>query len=152
MKINSNADSLEFLSVTGSDKHVDALYSLLVQRRHSISHKEMPSPQQHRQFVLSHPYRAWYLIKRGTEFVGSIYLTEQNTIGVSAPATGTVVIAAAVKYITSHHKPLPPVPSIRPGDFHVNVAIADTRLRRVLRQIGANAVQTTYRLTTANDV
>lgn len=69
------------------------LYELLGERDPvaNISHREMPSFQQHRDFVDSHPYRAWYIIflehrddlYDGTnDPIGATYLTEQNEIGV----------------------------------------------------------------------
>mgnify|MGYP001605012207 CR=1 FL=1 len=60
------------------------LYHVLHERapEQSISHKEMPTFDQHRAFVERRPYKFWYLIQVDTEPVGSIYLTEQNEIGV----------------------------------------------------------------------
>lgn len=66
---------------------VQALYELLKERTpiESISHKEMPSFEQHGRFVRSKPYEHWYLIRSSAEFryddLGSIYLTRQDEIG-----------------------------------------------------------------------
>lgn len=63
------------------------LYDLLVQRDPiaNISHnpKEMPTFDQHRRFVDSRPYRAWYVIYADDAPIGAVYLTQQNEIGVS---------------------------------------------------------------------
>ena len=60
------------------------LYELLSQRdtRANISHKKMPTFQEHVEFVKSKPYKKWYIIKDGLEKVGSIYLTKQNEVGI----------------------------------------------------------------------
>jgi RimJ/RimL family protein N-acetyltransferase len=60
------------------------LYELLQERQPyvNISHRVMPSWKQHNKFIASHPYSAWYLIKSGPEFVGSVYLSAANEIGV----------------------------------------------------------------------
>jgi RimJ/RimL family protein N-acetyltransferase len=60
------------------------LYRLLEERPVSanISHQEMPTWKKHKQFVKSRPYSAWFLIMDGEEVLGSIYLTQQDEIGI----------------------------------------------------------------------
>lgn len=48
----------------------------------NISHKRMPSLEDHRRFIASMPYKAWCLIDCG-EIVGSVYLTDRNEIGIA---------------------------------------------------------------------
>lgn len=59
------------------------LYKLLEERNSdvNISHKVMPSWQQHIAFIDSRPYTAWYLIWSRDVYVGSIYLSRQDEIG-----------------------------------------------------------------------
>ena len=59
------------------------LYNLLIERdsRQNISHKKMPTYNQHVSFVSSKPYSKWYVILHGVNKAGSIYLTSQNEIG-----------------------------------------------------------------------
>ncbi|RZD47131.1 MAG: N-acetyltransferase [Thaumarchaeota archaeon] len=63
----------------------DFLYDLLKEKdpRANISHKMMPSFSQHVKFVLSKPYSKWYVIEVSTNNIGSIYLTQNNEIGIS---------------------------------------------------------------------
>ena len=71
------------------DVNVDAaLYNLLEERPKvaNISHREMPDWQDHKDFVASEPYVAWYLIMKdetSTEFFGAVYLTRGDEIGIS---------------------------------------------------------------------
>ena len=60
------------------------LYELLTQRRQAanISHKKMPTYEEHVKFVRSRPYSKWYIINVNGEKAGSIYLTKQNEIGI----------------------------------------------------------------------
>ena len=60
------------------------LYNLLIERdsRQNISHKKMPTYNQHVSFVSSKPYSKWYVILYGVNKAGSIYLTSQNEIGI----------------------------------------------------------------------
>ena len=60
------------------------LYDLLMERdaRANISHKKMPTYNQHVAFVSAKPYSKWYVILSDTNKAGSIYLTSQNEIGI----------------------------------------------------------------------
>ena len=60
------------------------LYYLLMERdtRANISHKKMPTYNQHVSFVSAKPYSKWYVIFYGVNKAGSIYLTSQNEIGI----------------------------------------------------------------------
>jgi RimJ/RimL family protein N-acetyltransferase len=65
------------------------LYTLLEQRDPSvnISHKEMPSYEQHVAFIASHPYPfhkiIWFLGRR----VGVIYVTSHDEVGIQIEET-----------------------------------------------------------------
>ena len=60
------------------------LYDLLMERnpRANISHKKMPTYNEHVKFVSSRPYPKWYIILCDVNRAGSIYLTSQNEIGI----------------------------------------------------------------------
>jgi len=60
------------------------LFQLLKERdiRVNISHKKMPTYQQHMKFVKSKPYSKWYIILLSNEKVGSIYLSKSDEIGI----------------------------------------------------------------------
>ena len=60
------------------------LYDHLKERdpKANISHKKMPTYNEHAKFVLSKPYSKWYVIKLRNEKIGTSYLTKQNEIGI----------------------------------------------------------------------
>ena len=60
------------------------LYDLLKNRDPiaNISHKKMPSYDEHVYFILSNPYTIWYTIEYEGEKTGSIYLSKQDEIGI----------------------------------------------------------------------
>jgi len=62
------------------------LYRLLDERKswQSISHKEMPTFEDHVKFVNSKPYKHWYLVKRNLseEYIGAVYISKYNEIGI----------------------------------------------------------------------
>lgn len=60
------------------------LFELLKERESkvSISHRKMPSYNTHVKFVMSKPYTKWYIIKYQKEKTGSVYLSNQDEIGI----------------------------------------------------------------------
>ena len=60
------------------------LFEMLSQRNpnENISHKKMPTFDEHVKFVMSKPYSRWYIIYDNNEKVGSIYLSKQDEIGI----------------------------------------------------------------------
>lgn len=61
------------------------LYELLKNKdpNANISHKKMPSYDEHVEFVMSKPYTNWYIIEYDKKNIGSIYLSKQDEIGIS---------------------------------------------------------------------
>lgn len=59
------------------------LYELLKERTadQSISHKNLPTWEEHVSFFNSHPYHVWYLIEENRAWVGAIYITNQREVG-----------------------------------------------------------------------
>ena len=62
------------------------LYTLLQEREpyQNISHKEIPSYEDHVKFVRLQPYKGWYVLQdlESKSFLGAIYLTLENEIGI----------------------------------------------------------------------
>jgi RimJ/RimL family protein N-acetyltransferase len=62
------------------------LYQLLGERTQdqSISHKKMPTMEEHRAFIKSHPYKKWWLLYApDVGYVGSIYISKQREVGIA---------------------------------------------------------------------
>ena len=75
-------DNLKLLPI--NEKDYEFLYKLLSERKQItfISHKKMPTYEEHVKFVKSEPYSKWYIIQIDDKKIGSIYLTKQNEIGI----------------------------------------------------------------------
>ena len=60
------------------------LYNLLKERdsKTNISHKKMPTYNEHVNFVSSKPYACWYIIEYNEKKSGSIYLSKNSEIGI----------------------------------------------------------------------
>ena len=57
----------------------------LLSQRHSIvniSHKRMPTWEEHVKFIKSKPYSKWYIILKSKQKIGSIYLSKNDEIGI----------------------------------------------------------------------
>ena len=81
---------MELVLVRWSMRDLKVLYGLLEERTpdQSISHKAMPSFDDHCEFVANNPYLAWYFIVSEADvyndqytYVGAIYITHRREIG-----------------------------------------------------------------------
>ena len=68
---------------TVRDSDGEFLFELLKERdpRANISHKKMPTYDEHVKFVLSKPYSKWYIIFERNKKIGSVYLTKADELG-----------------------------------------------------------------------
>lgn len=73
---------LDLRPVTEAD--ADFLYRLLQDRppEAAISHKQMPTMDEHRAFIRSNPYACWYVVHNEMGDIGSAYLSKQDEIGI----------------------------------------------------------------------
>jgi RimJ/RimL family protein N-acetyltransferase len=117
------------------------LYQLLQERKPyvNISHCVMPNWQQHCKFIARRPYSAWYLVKSGTEYVGAVYLTAANEIGVSILARwhGLGLGPRAVRTLMRKHGR---------RRYLANINPRNKRSIRMFRQMGFKIIQETYEL------
>ena len=104
----------------------------------------MPTYNEHIEFVVNHPYRYWYIIEKLDKFIGSVYLTEQNIIGLNLYSETENDYIKTIELITKLHKPLPPIKSIRSKYFQVNVNPKNNVLINALESISMIHIQNTY--------
>jgi len=140
---NSEA-SIEFEKVDGKSQQTELLYELLKERRYSISHRKWTSYEEHKKFVSSVPYRVWYLVFRGKACLGSIYLQEDNSIGINLNNESLDVICQCVNFVTENFSPRKEIKSKVPPYFYVNVPHDNGKLKRVMEQLGCTPIQTSF--------
>lgn len=123
-----------------------ALFELLQQRgaEHAISHKKIPSFDDHCRFVDSRPYRFWYLIEVEGHYIGSVYITEMNEIGLFLKGSYALKIQEAIELVLSKHQPLPAISSKRIEAFSINVNPRNLDLIQSVEAMGGQHVQNTY--------
>lgn len=137
---------IDIYALGGPDQRsIDVLYELLAERppEANISHREMPTPEQHRQFVHRRPYEAWYFIEGPVGggpngIVGAAYLTKQREVGL---------------FIFSQHRgkghgrlALEELRRLHPGRILANVAPSNARSLRFFEAAGAKLIQYTLEL------
>jgi RimJ/RimL family protein N-acetyltransferase len=130
------------------------LYELLRERSTeddlfvNISHRALPTWGDHVKFIESDPYRFWYLIKAGEMFVGTVFLSHQNEIGITLfkSQRGNGYGTAAVSALIEQHEPLPAIPGKRRGVFLANINPSNSRSIQMFEKLGARLVQHTYEI------
>jgi RimJ/RimL family protein N-acetyltransferase len=117
------------------------LYDLLKERdpRANISHKKMPTYDEHVKFVMSKPYSKWYVIQYKNQNVGSIYLSKQNEIGIfirtnmQGRGIGEIALELLMKYDS---RPI----------YLANVSPQNKRSMKFFEKNGFKLIQHTYEL------
>jgi RimJ/RimL family protein N-acetyltransferase len=116
------------------------LWKLLNERKpeQSISHKYMPTWDEHCAFVYSYPYSAWFIIEDTGFLVGACYVTKHDEIGIGIldEYQGKGYGKAAVKEIIR----------LRCGRLLANINPANTRSIRLFESLGFKQIQATYEL------
>lgn len=114
------------------------LYKLLGERKpwQSISHKKMPTLDDHWDFVKSEPYRVWYLIQTDDVVAGCIYLTNEREIGISIfeKMKGKGIGSEAVRLMMDLYD----------GPIYANINPLNDASREFFTKMGFVPLQVTY--------
>jgi len=117
------------------------LYKLLNNRKNhvNISHKKMPTYNQHMKFVLSKPYSSWYIIMFKNQKVGSVYLSKQNEIGIFLidEMIGKGIGVKALKLLMEKNSK---------SRYLANINPKNKESIRFFKKIGFEIIQHTYEL------
>lgn len=130
-------DDIELDPVIPSDSQTELLYQQLSSRTYNISHRELPSYENHKKFVAKHPYRAWFIIKSKDVVLGNVYIQYDNSIGLNCShEINESQIKSILDVINIKINPLDPIPSVRSDKFFLNVATSNIDLQNKLKNIG----------------
>lgn len=106
----------------------------------NISHKKMPTYNEHTRFVLSNPYSKWYIILQKNKKIGNAYLTKTNEIGIfilksiKIKGIGTIVLEKIMK-----NNPR--------SRYLANVSPRNNKSSSFFKKNGFKLIQYTYELT-----
>ena len=125
------------------------LYELLRQRdidTVSLSHRVMPTVEDHIEFYRSKPYRWWYIVHASGQSVGTVYLTTRDEIGIDIrkDKQRCGYGAWAVKELMRRH------PNSKP--FLANINPKNTASLEMFRSIGFVDFQVTLRYNVAREI
>ena len=142
---------MNFELVIPTSAQIETLYTQLKNRSHSISHKSVPSFDEHAEFVQNHPYRKWIIVKDTEIAIGNVYIQYNNSIGLNVDSlVSCEQINKILKEIYASHSPLPAEPSVRFGEFFLNVATDNKMLQKKLSSLGFSEVERTFVLSKSN--
>lgn len=136
--------TLDFEKIIPTPNQINDLYELLLDRKNSISHTDIPSLNEHNKFVLSHPYLVWYLICKNEKLVGSLYVHSDNSIGLNVNQPTKESVSEIISFIKANHKPLPSIKSVRRGEFFMNVSSNNGDLIKCLQELGKEEIQHSF--------
>ena len=141
-----DARLISFELVIGRDEQIDNLYNLLKKRNFTISHKNLPSYNFHKQFVLENPYRYWYLITYEKKYIGSFYLKKDNSVGINITFQNKKILSSILSFLKKNHSPSKSSASIIPPYFYINVPSDNIQLQNFLENLGASSIQISYKI------
>ena len=112
----SKVNKMEILleNILPTPDQVTDLYDQLRNRIHTISHNKLPSFNEHKQFVINNPYRAWFMIQVEKKSIGNVYVQFDNSIGLNInKKINESQIEEILMKLTDQLLPLKAVPSVR---------------------------------------
>lgn len=137
----------ELEKIAPTETQIDELYQLLLHREHTISHAKVPLFEDHKEFVESCPYRAWYLVKIGGDAVGSFYISNENTVGINiVKSEDETVVHKICDHVLATYTPLPGIKSVRGEMFSINVPPTNAFLIGALQRANRKVLQISYLL------
>ena len=153
--VKGGRSMLKFLDVyKAGDAGMEFLYLLMQEREPeiNISHRGLPTFEQHRQFVTRRPYRFWYILERAPEgredvtWIGTVSATPANEIGVvlRKQYRGNGFGPMAVRMLMQMHRPNPAEPGVRNGNWLANIAPGNAHSQHVFQALGFREIQRTY--------
>jgi len=141
----STCENLQFTEVDScTESHIHELYKLLNHRQHNISHTGTVNYNDHAAFVQSNPYVIWYLIEYDSICIGSVYINDDNSVGIDLYEYREDLLANIISFVVGKHSPLPAIKSKRSGKFFINIPYNDCERQCMMMRIGAKPIQTSF--------
>ncbi len=135
-----------FERILSTEEQIQILYDLLKIRNYVISHRSNTSFEKHREFVKNHPYLHWFLMRKETNYVGSVYLKKDNSIGLNLTEYSKEILGVCIDFINKNFSPQESKPSMVPNYFYVNISYLNKQALSALQELGLDPLQISLRL------
>ena len=134
--------------VNSSNDHKTFLFEIFQKRKKNdrISSFINLSYEEHCRFINEHPYRYWFLVKKTDRYIGTLYISNENCIGIHLLQRYQNYFELLINQVLETYEPLPAVPSVRSSNFIVNISPNNNQLETILQKMGANCIQKTFKL------
>ena len=134
--------------VNSSNNHKIFLFEMFQKRKENdrISSSIDLSFEEHCRFINEHPYRYWFLLKKTDRYIGSLNISNENSIGVQLLESHQSYFEVLIHQVLETYEPLPAIPSVRPSNFIVNISPKNNQLETILQKMGASCIQKTFKL------
>ena len=132
-----------FEDVIGTKDQTRYLYEELLARSHGISHKKTPSFDDHVCFVKKNPYRAWFILSKNDKRIGSIYIQDDNSVGLHI-SINEITFYDIYLLLIQKIEPLPKIKSKRAVKYFFNVAPGNVKMQEWLKNSGAYCTQMSF--------
>lgn len=139
-------NKISFYVIKKDFDQIEILYDLLKKRNFNISHKNIPTFDEHKMFVINNPYRTWYLIKENNTFIGSFYIKIDNSVGINITNETQENIVSILEFIKKNFTPLPQEKSMVPNYFYINIPALNLNLQNILKIINTPLLQVSYKI------
>ena len=124
---------------------IETLYAQLQNRSYKISHKILPSFDEHTEFVRNHPYREWVIVKDNGRAIGNVYIHFDNSIGLHFESSKYFDrVDEVLRFVNTSFLPLSAKPSVRIGEFFFRVSSENRLLQERLSILGFREVERTF--------
>ena len=138
------------ISSPATNEDINLLHKLLLSREFNISHRKSPSIEDHRAFVLNHPYRNWSFVLHDNTSIGSVYSCFDNSVGITLFPEFLSYRPSVIRKFLEDFSPLPGRASLVRDEFIFNVAVEDFQYQEDLLTCGAMQIQHTYSIKKIN--
>ncbi len=142
--LKRSINNLVYKIVDKSDAEI--LYELLKKRTHIISHKVLPSFENHYHFVVNNPYLYWFLIYKTKKVIGTFYIKEDNSIGLNLLNPDRKYTLEILEYIRFNFSPKKEEKSKVPPYFFINIATSNKVMMEIIQNSGCKPIQTSFKL------
>ena len=123
---------------------VEFLFDLLKSRRYGISHKSMPTYEDHKFFISNFPYFKWLIISYGEIKIGALYINQDNSVSINLLPNKIKHLDEIIQLFEIKFLPQEPLKSLRSRNFFFNLHPEDVMMKKTLEKNGYIISQISY--------